>query len=116
MWIKSLENADDMGSFETLSEIERRGFIVDRENIYLVDSSKINIGGGQMEYKALVLAALLGYTAGDIDPEHYTQLTFEQKLDRLRKAFVDPHTGELRISGSYMAIAQSTLMGPTNSS
>lgn len=113
LWIRKVTKEGAENRFESVAEMQRRGFHVDMDSLYLVDSSKIEFGGKQ-EYKALVLAAILGYTASDVNPKTGKTLTLQEKVEALKEVFVDKQTQELRISGSYMTIAQSTLMGRDN--
>lgn len=114
LWVRKIESDGGEDMFESIAQMERRGFTINKNHIYLVDSTKVDIGNGRYEYKALVLAAMLGYTASDIDPKTGDPLTFEQRLEKLKAVFVNPDTNELNISGSYMALAQSTKMASGN--
>jgi hypothetical protein len=114
LWVRKIESDGGEEMFESVAQMERRGFTINKNHIYLVDSTKVDIGNGRYEYKALVLAAMLGYTASDIDPKTGDPLTFEQRLEKLKAVFVNPDTNELNISGSYMALAQSTKMASGN--
>ena len=117
LWIRKASKPGEEGRFETVAEMRRRGFTIDTDNVFLVDSTKVEYNGRQ-EYKAIIMLALLGYTAEDINPDvrraGAEPMTMEQKIEALNNTFVDKETGDLRISGSYMAIAQSTLMGLGN--
>jgi len=81
MWIRNIKVKDsedvDWNRFESVAEMQKRGFDIDKNHVYLVDRSKILING-KPEYKALVFLALVGLTSADINTYFDgKKLTFE---------------------------------------
>lgn len=108
MWIRNIKVKDgedvDWNRFESVSEMQKRGFDIDKSHIYLVDRSKILING-KPEYKALVFLALVGTTSADINTYFDgKKLTFEQRLEKLKSKFIKD--GEFLLAGSYLTFAR----------
>lgn len=108
LWLKK-KTTDELNHFsETLKEAKKRGIIIDEDNLFFIDSEKILVNGKE-EYKALViLAALDGskYGKNKTDGKKFgiKELSFEEKLDKLKEQFIQPD-GSLSIAGKYMTFA-----------
>lgn len=103
LWIRQVvnENVDDV--YTTIAKMQADGVHIDTEQIYLVDQSKVMVDGKE-EYAALVYAAMVGSTSGEINPDTHRPYTFKEKLEKLKETFIIDN--ELIISGSYMTMAK----------
>lgn len=103
LWIRKINNPDVTNVYSSVNKMMADGTHINTDDIYMVDSSTVMIDG-KKEYAALVYAALVGSTSGDVNPKTGSPLTFKEKLENLKEVFIKD--GELIISGSYMTFAQ----------
>lgn len=110
MWIRSTKQLQQNGTyshpFQDLNEIERRGFNVDTNKLFLIDDSRVTItenGENIDTYKALAVLAIWGETSEDINKywNGKRHTTLKERIEKLEKAFAPE--GHLNIAGSYLA-------------